>query len=292
MSGYYGRPFSPFSAPRGGGFFDRLPPVTGWLMKANIAAYLVTWIGCGVLRSPIFNYLYSILALSLAGVKQGMVWQPLTYMFLHGGFIHILFNMMTLYFLGPETERTMGSRHFLAMYLLSGIIGGLGWLWLSGSAAASCVGASGAIFGILGAFATLYPKRELTIFVFIFPVTAAAWKIVAGISLLQFLLVTGGANDNIAYAAHLAGAFAGFLYIDQLFENRHFRRLLSRIGGGFKWPFGGGGARRSPFSRDPDRDPPPSREEVDRILEKIARDGIESLTRAERQTLHRASRTM
>ena len=288
MSGYYGRPFSPFSAPRQQGLFAALPPVTAWLLKANIAVFLATWIGCDILRSPIFNYLYSLLALSLAGVKSGMVWQPLTYMFLHGGFIHIFFNMMTLYFLGPETERTMGSRHFLAMYLVSGILGGLGWLWLSGSPQAVCVGASGAIFGILGAFATLYPKRELTIFVFIFPITAAAWKIVAGISVLQFLLVTGGANDNIAYAAHLAGAFAGFLYIDQLFENRHLRRLLARFGGGFKWPFGGG----SRGDGDSRRDPPPSREEVDRILEKIARDGIESLPRAERQTLHRASRTM
>ena len=288
MSGYYGRPFSPFSAPRQQGLFAALPPVTAWLLKANIAVFLATWIGCDILRSPIFNYLYSLLALSLAGVKSGMIWQPLTYMFLHGGFIHIFFNMMTLYFLGPETERTMGSRHFLAMYLVSGILGGLGWLWLSGSPQAVCVGASGAIFGILGAFATLYPKRELTIFVFIFPITAAAWKIVAGISILQFLLVTGGANDNIAYAAHLAGAFAGFLYIDQLFENRHLRRLLSRIGGGFRR------APRDPFrsADDSRREPPPSREEVDRILEKIARDGIQSLTRAERQILHRASRTM
>lgn len=288
MNGYYGRPFSPFSAPRRQGLFAALPPVTAWLLKANIAVYLVTWIGCGILQSPFLRNLYSLMALSLAGVKSGMVWQPLTYMFLHGGFIHILFNMMTLYFLGPETERTMGSRHFLAMYLISGILGGLGWLWLSGSPQAVCVGASGAIFGILGAFATLYPKRELTIFVFIFPVTAAAWKIVAGISLLQFLLVTGGANDNIAYAAHLAGAFAGFLYIDQLFENRHLRRLLSRFGSGFRWPFGGA----SRGGGDSRRDPPPSQEEVDRILEKIARDGIQSLTRAERQTLHRASRTM
>ena len=288
MNGYYGRPFSPFSAPRRQGLFAALPPVTAWLIKANIAVFIVSWIGCDFLRSPFLRGLYSMLALSLAGVKSGMLWQPLTYMFLHASFIHILFNMMTLYFLGPETERTMGSRHFLAMYLISGILGGLGWLWLSGSAAATCVGASGAIFGILGAFATLYPKRELTIFVFIFPVTAAAWKIVAGISLLQFLLVTGGANDNIAYAAHLAGAFAGFLYIDQLFENRHLRRLHSRLGGGFRR------SPRDPF-RDADssrRDPPPSREEVDRILEKIARDGIQSLTRAERQTLHRASRTM
>ena len=288
MNGYYGRPFSPFSAPRRQGFFATLPPVTAWLLKANIAVFVVSWLGCDFLRSPFFRGLYSMLALSLDGVRHGMVWQPLTYMFLHGGFIHILFNMMTLYFLGPETERTMGSRHFLAMYLISGILGGLGWLWLSGSPQAVCVGASGAIFGILGAFATLYPKRELTIFVFIFPITAAAWKIVAGISLLQFLLVTGGANDNIAYAAHLAGAFAGFLYIDQLFENRHLRRQLSRLGGGF---------RRTPrdalrSSDSTRREPPPPQEEVDRILEKIARDGIQSLTRAERQTLHRASHTM
>ena len=272
--------FSPFS-PRPSGFLAQLPPVSAWMLKANIAVFLFFSLGA-ILRSPLIDGLYALLALSPMGIRHGFLWQPLSYMFLHGSFLHILLNMLTLYFLGPETERAMGSRHFLAMYLLSGVLGGLGWLWLSAHAAATvCVGASGAIFGVLAAFATLFPRRELTILVLFFPVTAMAWKIVAGIALVQFLLVTGGSASNIAYAAHLAGAFAGFLYIDQLFENTTLRRLWAR-------------ARdllaQRPHAPRP-APPPPDPAEVDRILDKITAHGIQSLSKEERQTLHRASRT-
>ena len=136
------RPYYP--APDSGrapGFLAHLPPVCSWLIKINAGAFLFFWL----LRPA---GLYGLLALSLAGIRQGHLWQPLTYMFLHGGFTHLLFNMFTLYFLGPETERAMGSKHFLAMYLLSGLLGGLGWLWLSPNPYAVCVGASGAIFGV------------------------------------------------------------------------------------------------------------------------------------------------
>ncbi|HRV31834.1 MAG TPA: rhomboid family intramembrane serine protease, partial [Kiritimatiellia bacterium] len=102
------------------GVLAHLPPVTGWLIKINLGVFLL--FNILQLRN---HPLYSLLPLSMAGLRQGMFWQPLTYIFLHGGFLHLLFNMFTLYFLGPETERTMGSKHFLAMYLLSGILGGL-----------------------------------------------------------------------------------------------------------------------------------------------------------------------
>ncbi len=157
----------PFNA-RGPGFFAHLPPVTAWLLKVNLAVYAVFWL----LR---LDGLYDLFALSFDGIRRHYYWQPITYMFLHGGFTHLLFNMFTLYFLGPETERSMGSRHFLALYLLSGLLGGLGWIWLSPHPYAACVGASGAIFGILAAFATLYPRRRLTLLIFfIFPVTLQA----------------------------------------------------------------------------------------------------------------------
>lgn len=266
--------FNSFS-PRSSGFFSNLPPVTAWLIKINIGVFLVFWL----FR---LNGLYALLALSLDGIRHGFLWQPITYMFLHGSFMHILFNMFTLYFLGPETERAMGAKHFLAMYLLSGILGGFGWLWLSAYPAAVCVGASGAIFGILAAFATLYPRREMTVLVLFFPVTAMAWKIVTGIAVVQFLLVTGGSGSNIAYAAHLAGAFAGFLYIDQLFENSLLRRLWNNLRKDVA-------QRPSDASRPPP--PPPDQAEVDRILDKITAHGIQSLTKSERETLHRASRT-
>jgi len=257
------------------GLFANLPPITAWLLKINIGVFLLFWL---IGKGP----LYSLLSLSLDGVKEGFVWQPLTYMFLHGGFTHILFNMFTLFFLGPETERAMGSKHFLAMYLISGIVGGLGWLWLSAESMDACVGASGAIFGMMAAFATLFPKRQLTLLIFfIFPVTMKAWQMVGGLAVIQYLLVTGGSSSNIAYTAHLAGGLAGFLYIDQLYESALLRRgwkfLQSKV---FKRPY-----------TPPPSPPPPDQAEVDRILDKITNQGIGALTKHERKILHRASRT-
>lgn len=278
-------PFPPISPlERVNRFFAALPPVTAWLLKANIALYLLFLFG-ELIHSRILAGLYASLALSSNLLSTHHYWQPLTYMFLHGGFLHLLFNMLTLRFLGPETERSMGSAHFLAMYLIAGILGGLGWLWLTPQNALSiCVGASGALFGVMAAFATLFPRRRLTFFIFIFPVTADAWKAVLGIAVVQLFLLHSGPASNIAYSAHLFGALAGFLYIDRLYESALFRRLLSRI--------------RDYFSRTPHAPyvPPaqkdaqkPSPEEIDRILDKISREGIQSLTREERQTLHRAS---
>ena len=270
------RPYYPQNpAGRAPGFFAQLPPVCATLIKINVGVFLLFW-----LLRP--GALYGLLALSLNGMRHGYLWQPFTYMFLHGGFTHLLFNMFTLYFLGPETERAMGSKHFLAMYLLSGLLGGLGWIWLSPQPYALCVGASGAIYGVLAAFATLYPRRRLTLLVFfIFPVTLLAWQLVAGMAFIEFVLANNDPASGIAHTAHLAGAFAGFLYIDQLFENATLRRLWARA--------------RDYVAQKPHvpraAPPPPDQAEVDRILDKISAQGIQSLTKAERQTLHRASRT-
>ena len=270
------RPYYPQNpAGRAPGFLAQLPPVCATLIKINVGTYLLFW-----LLRP--GSLYGLLALSLGGIRHGYLWQPVTYMFLHGGFTHLLFNMFTLFFLGPETERAMGSKHFLAMYLLSGLLGGLGWLWLSPQPYALCVGASGAIYGVLAAFATLYPRRRLTLLVFfVFPVSLLAWQLVAGMAFIEFVLANNDPTSGIAHTAHLAGAFAGFLYIDQLFESTLLRRLWARA--------------RDYVAQRPHAPraapPPPDQGEVDRILDKISAQGIQSLTQAERQTLHRASRT-
>lgn len=272
------RPYYPDSSPgRAPGLFAHLPPVCAWIIKVNVAVFLFFVFG-KIFAGRLAGTLYALLALSSGGLRHGMLWQPVTYLFLHGSFFHLLFNMLTLYFLGPETERTMGSRHFLAMYLISGILGGLGWLWLSPNPGVPCVGASGAVYGILAAFATLYPQRQLMLM--FFPVPIQAWKVVIGLALFEFI-VAGDPASGIAHTAHLAGAFAGFLYIDQLFESTLLRKLWRRLRDSI--------AQRPHVPRA--APPPPDQAEVDRILDKISAQGIQSLTKAERQTLHRASRT-
>ena len=134
---------------------------------------------------------------------------------------------------------------------------------------------------------------------FIFPITLEAWKAVVGLTALQMLMIGGGNAGGIAYAAHVMGALAGFLYIDRLYESAHFRRMLSRVAQWFgqDWSFrlphrrgGGNGGGSAPFSSPSGkRGDAPSEEEVNRILDKISRQGIQSLTAEERETLHRAS---
>jgi membrane associated rhomboid family serine protease len=140
-------------------------------------------------------------------------------MFTHFDVSHILFNMLSLFFLGPTVEMGLGPKRFLALYLISGLVGlaahfAVWYLpFLMGNTAVapmfSVLGASGAVYGVVIAFATLYPDRELML---IFPpIPIKAWlmaTILIGIGLYSGLT---GAGGNIAHFAHLGGALAGFL---------------------------------------------------------------------------------
>ncbi len=156
--------------------------------------------------------------------------QIITYMFTHFDVGHIFFNMLSLYFLGPLVEMALGPKRFLGLYMISGLTGlaahFLVWYlpYLTGDTSMeplfSVLGASGAVFGVTIAFATLFPERELML---LFPpIPIKAWVmalILVGIGLYQGLTGTGG---NIAHFAHLGGALAGFILA------RHWKR-----GGGF-----------------------------------------------------------
>jgi membrane associated rhomboid family serine protease len=225
-------------------------------------------------------YLYQWLALSVRGLKSGFVWQPFTYLFLHSGLLHIILNGLVLYFIGPTTERSVGTRQFVILFLLSGVLGGLGWALITRSSYATCIGASGAVFGVLGAFAALYPNAPLTVLLlFVIPVTLPAWLwalILAGSELIAMLRPeTGG----IAYAAHLAGGLAGYVYTSVVFCNSEpfrswYRRWLTRKTRSANMLY----CQANPDSA-----------EVDRLLEKVARQGLQSLSPAERETLERAA---
>ncbi len=145
--------------------------------------------------------------------------QVITYMFTHFDVSHIFFNMLSLYFLGPLVEATLGPKKFFGLYMISGLTGlaahFLVWYlpYLTGQTDMapmfSVLGASGATFGVTIAFATLYPDRELML---LFPpIPIKAWLmavILVGIGLYQGMTGTGG---NIAHFAHLGGAVAGFI---------------------------------------------------------------------------------
>jgi len=145
-------------------------------------------------------------------VRQGTIWQVVTYMFVHGGTWHILFNMLALFLFGSPLERRLGSSEFLLYYFVSGVGAGLATLavnWYTGLAAVPVVGASGAIYGLLLAYATLYPEARLFIFG-LFPLRAPiAVLLFAGIALLSTFTAT---RSGVAHLTHLAGLVFGYLY--------------------------------------------------------------------------------
>jgi membrane associated rhomboid family serine protease len=177
------------------------------LLAANILVFLIEMLDRG-------GSLTDRLALTPAYVIQGGAWwQIVTYMFVHANFWHIFFNMLSLFLFGIQLEQRMGSTEFLLYYFVCGIGAGLATLlvnYLTGMAGIPVVGASGAIFGLLLAFATFFPDARIFIFG-ILPMRAPiAVLIFAGINLFNQFTSPG---SGVAYLTHLAGIVFGYLYI-------------------------------------------------------------------------------
>jgi len=153
-----------------------------------------------------------------AVVQRLAVWQPLTYMFLHGGFFHILFNMLMLWMFGVELERLWGTRFFLKFYFVSGLGAAattLLWAVLPLPFADTMynsltIGASGAIYGLLMAYALTYPDRPIYMYL-LFPIQVKYFVLIMGA--IAFLSSISAGGGGIAHAAHLGGLATGYLYL-------------------------------------------------------------------------------
>ena len=140
-------------------------------------------------------------------LQRGYVWQIFTYMFTHGSFQHILFNMFGLFMFGTQLEKQMGSSEFLMFYLFAGV--GAGVFTVIINMNALVVGASGAIFALLLAFATYFPRSRILFFYFI-PMPAPL--AVAIFAVLSIVMQVTGLMGGIAHLAHLAGIVLGYIY--------------------------------------------------------------------------------
>lgn len=149
------------------------------------------------------------LAYSNDRLLRGWIWLPFTYMFLHGGLYHLFLNMLQLYFFGPDVERALGTRQFLRFYLFCGVAGALANLAVWGSSV-PVLGASGAVLGVLVAFAVIDPDREIFLLPLPFPITARGIVIV--LVVINLLNALGG-GSGIAVATHFGGMIAGFGYM-------------------------------------------------------------------------------
>jgi len=200
------------------------------------------------------------------------LFQPFTYMFLHGGLGHLFFNMLALWMFGTEIEFTWGRNRFAKFYLLGGLAGAILTLLIKSSQINPMVGASAAIYAVLVAYWFLYPTRKLYIY-FVIPVPVK--YAIPGLMLLGFLF--GG--DNVAHFAHLGGAIFGFLYmksdwkvlsLTSKFEQYKYKKQEERLVKNRK------NAEKVMRS-------------VDEVLDRINEVGLENLTKEERKILDDAS---
>ena len=204
-------------------FFQRIPPVTRNILIINVIMFVATLIND--------NFMYSLFAMFYPASPLFRWWQPITHMFMHGGFWHILFNMYTLVMFGMVVEQVLGTKKFLILYFVTGLGAvalhtGVEWLQVQHLMATSdpaaqieytnllrtpMVGASGAIYGVLVAFAMLYPQARMTL---IFPPVTldAKWMVLIFIG-IELLTGITGTQLGIAHFAHLGGALFGFLLI-------------------------------------------------------------------------------
>lgn len=181
-------------------------PVIKKIFYINIVAYLLT------LLMP--SIMYGIFSLN----NPILVYQFITYQFMHGGFLHILFNMLVLLSFGPVVEEIYGSEKTWIYYLLCGVAGALLHLVVLGiSPTSPLVGASASIWGMMVIFTFLYPNQSLYLFFIPFPIKA---KYI--ISILFLFEVFGGlfSHDNISHFGHIGGALmGGFIYFMNKYKN-------------------------------------------------------------------------
>ncbi len=252
------------------GFGGSLTQIVKYLLIINIAVFVLQKI------SP-QDFLVQWFGLSpQLAIFKFHIWQFFTYMFLHGGVMHIFFNMLFLWMFGCEVERTLGSKEFLKLYFICGV--GAGILHLIFSFNSTVMGASGAIYGVMVAFAVLFPERVITLLLFFFlPVQLKAKYLVmifVGISLLSL-----GSNDGVAHFAHLGGAAIGFLYLkldwrldflgNWLRQQRESQHAVQKL-------------KRNQAMHE-------IRERVDEILDKINEVGYDQLSEEEKRILQEAS---
>lgn len=279
------------------------------LLLINIAAFLLQ-----IFLLPRFfsqSQLNTYLPLSASGLRDGYLWQLITFQFMHANFMHLLGNCVVIFVFGREVEEALGRKSFLTLYFSSGIIGGL-FQALAGlllgmhferyaDFAAPVVGASAGAFGLTAAYALLFPDRVLMLFLII-PMRAKYLLLLAGAATIWDIVSPEShlMGKNVADAAHLGGMLTGIVFVrwavhwhfqwPQLAPRRRQPRQVRRL---VKVP-----SQKSATSwghRDDVEDLPPEEflsKEVDPILDKISAHGIQSLTERERRILEKARAKM
>jgi membrane associated rhomboid family serine protease len=274
-------------------------PMWGWLIIANVL--------CFILQYTVKKWVYSHLALYPELLKQGHVYQLLTFQFLHGDLFHIIINCLMIWMIGKPIEEALGKRRMLFLYLISGIAGGViqcALAWTDVNPTGGVVGASAGVFGLIAAFAVLQWNREMTILLmFIIPVRIRAKYLLIALAVIGFLgvltqrQVIESSGALVAHGAHLGGLLGGVLFILAFVQGGTWAgaepwwQRISERWNERKVVTIDGGARADPrdSSRGKTRKVKFLEENIDSILDKISEKGMDSLTDKERAALDKAA---
>lgn len=241
-----------------------MTPVVRILLLANVAGFVLQSL------SPLLANLF-VFVPKLVLLRP---WSIVTYMFLHGGLMHLAFNMLVLYFFGPRVEARLGSRPFTILYFASGVSGAVLSFFFSGAA---IIGASAGVFGVMMAFAWFWPEEKIFIWG-VLPIPARMLVILT--TVMAMFSGFGGSADGVAHFAHLGGYGGAFLYLRWLDRGRRsFKQKATAAAPS--------AVRRVEGWRSIDLSGvhEVNRDQVTRLLDKIASQGVVSLTLQERTFL-------
>ena len=314
------------------GGFSLFPPVIKLLLLSNVTIYIIfnlllsgysvgnvsfdviitKYFALNPLKPVLFNETGQILQLSF------YPWQLVTYMFLHGGFFHLLLNMLALWMFGAELENTWGQKRFLTYYMLCGVGAGVCNLLIAPlfTTVGPTVGASGAIYGILVAFGYLFPNRNIYIYGLI-PVKAKYLVILY--MLIELFSVAGGSNSGIAHMAHLGGGVIGLIYLlifykgspMKFFDNKGFKDKFTSYTSSEKRsytpPVYSNGTKTkkeevsdakyrdiqvTDYKKEFETQEKLAQEKIDAILDKLSEGGYQSLSEEEKKVLFQESKKL
>ncbi len=234
------------------------------LIIANIAVFFI---------QLLFPEMNSILGLvPVLVVKKYFIWQLFTYMFLHGGFFHLFFNMFVLWMFGSEIESIWGRNEFLKYYFITGVGAGIVYVIVKHNSVIPTIGASGAVYGLLLAFGLTFPNRYVYLYFFL-PIKAKFLVLIFGC--IEFFSAFSGSRDNIAHFAHLGGLLVGFLYLKLLKgKGRIWKKVIL--------------VERKDKDIDVEIDDTDFEDKVNDVLRKLSKVGLNGLTPYERRILEDA----
>lgn len=278
-------------------FEEKAKKTLMWIIGVNVAVFVLQNIFD---RPGGPGYISEYFALHSDSLQKGMIWTPISYAFLHGlsNWLHIVGNMLGVFFLGRAILPVLGQIRFLQLYLGAALFGGLAWFaasFVSGST--SVIGASASVFALLIFFSCLAPDREIQLLLFFFlPINVKPRYlayVMLGLSVLGLLFqeLYPSSGTGMAHSAHLGGMLFGYLYFKFVYApnpTNNTGTFSLSFAGFFKKPQTSKSSAGYTYRVNVSKETKDLKGEVDRILDKINSKGFGSLSQNEKEILHEA----